>query len=353
MSEDRSDEGARPGPIGSQRADRSDEGADGNQRPGAIGSQRADRSDEGADGNQRPGAISSQGEDRSDLPAQVVGVLGLGPVDPELPVLHSDDLGLTRGDGCFEATRLVTDADGRHRIDHLSQHFDRFDHSCAGLDLPPIDRTGWQQLIEQLLAGWQRPGEATLKLMLSRGRESRPAGPVTGIASLTAVSPEVLRQRREGISVITLSRGFASDAFENARWLLGGVKTLSYAVNVAGYREATRRGADDVIFTSSEPYLLEGPTSSLVWLSGNRLITTPLSGTGVLASITQRQLFAAAEQAGFQTDYQLGTAQDLHTASGAWLVSSVRGVARIRSLDGVDLDCRPELSQQLSELAGF
>jgi 4-amino-4-deoxychorismate lyase len=289
----------------------------------------------------------------ADPKARAVGVLGTGLVDPGTPVLHPDDLGLTRGDGCFEATRVRTDADGRHRVDHLPEHLDRFDASCAGLDLPPVDRGSWCGLIDEVLAGWRQPGEAMLKLMLSRGRESQPGGPVTGLVTLTSISPETLRQRREGVDAITLGRGFGSRTFTDARWLLGGIKTLSYAVNVAATREALRRGAQDVVFTSTDGYLLEAPTATLVWLTGRLLRSTRWDGTGVLASITQQALFRAAEQDGFATEYCLGTVADLRAATGAWLVSSGRGVAQLRSLDGEALPASAAATARLCELAGF
>jgi 4-amino-4-deoxychorismate lyase len=284
---------------------------------------------------------------------RVVGVLGSGVLDPDATVLHADDVGLTRGDGCFEATRVLTGPDGHQRIDHLEEHLDRFDRSCAGLDLAPIDRAAWHELIEELLACWALPGEAMLRLMLSRGRESDPTGPVTGIATLTELAEETLRQRRDGIAVITLERGLESTAFGEAPWLLGGIKTLSYAINLAGTREALRRGADDVIFTSSDGYLLEAPTSTVVWLHGDQLRTTRLDGTGVLASITQRALFEAAEGAGFETAYALGTVAELRACDGVWLVSSGRGVAQLHTLDGTPLAAAGELTAQLRKLAGF
>ncbi len=287
---------------------------------------------------------------------RAVGVLGVGPIDPDAPVVHADDLGFSRGDGCFEATRVVTGPDLRHRIDHLDEHFDRFDSSCAGLDLPPVDRSGWRRLIEQLLAGWTQPGEAMLRLLLSRGRESElaaGAGKVTGIATLTPTAPETLRQRAEGIAAITLPRGFTADAFVEAPWLLGGVKTLSYAVNMAGVREAKRRGAHDVIFVDAAGRLLEAPTATVVWLADGRLTSVPVAGTGVLPSITQRALFAAAEQVGYRTGYAAGTVAELLAADGAWLVSSGRGVAQLLALDGVPVPCQPGLSAELGKLAGF
>jgi len=135
--------------------------------------------------------------------------------------------------------------------------------------------------------------------------------------------------------------------------LLGGVKTLSYAINVAATREAIRRGVQDVVFTSTDGYLLEAPTAALVWLTGDRLATTRWDGTGVLASITQRALFAAAEKDGLYTDHCLGTVADLQAADGAWLVSSGRGVARLRSLDGRPLADNPAATARLCALAGF
>ena len=47
-------------------------------------------------------------------------------------------------------------------------------------------------------------------------------------------------------------------------WLLAGAKTLSYAVNMAALRHAERHGAGDVIFVSSDGYVLEGPRSTVV-----------------------------------------------------------------------------------------
>jgi 4-amino-4-deoxychorismate lyase len=282
-----------------------------------------------------------------------VAVLGIGLVDSDNAVVASDDLGLTRGDGCFEATRVSTDAATKHRIDHLTEHLHRFQASAAALDLPEVDFAEWHSLIGQVLSGWEEPGEAMLKLMMSRGRESAPTGPITGIATVTPIAETALRQRRDGISVITLGRGTTSDAFKAAPWLLGGVKTLSYAVNVAAGRVAVRRGGDDVLFTSADGYVLEGPTSAVVWSASGWLCSTPTGATGILDSITQRAIFQAAERSGLPTRYELGTVTDLCRADGVWLVSSGRGAARVHTIDGRPLTTRPGLSDQISGLAGF
>jgi 4-amino-4-deoxychorismate lyase len=266
----------------------------------------------------------------------LIAVLGVGVIhDPDRTVLCADDLGLTRGDGCFDATRIVTADDGTSRVEHLSAHLTRFQRSADGLELP-CDLDAWRALIAEAVTAWTHPGHAVLRVMLTRGRESAPLQPVTGVLTITPLDAAAL-DGGAGISVITLPRGHASDAFTDVPWLLGGIKSLSYAINVAAGREANRRGADDVLFVSTDGYALEAPRSALVWRSGDRIATTRLEGTGILASITQAAAFAGATAERVGTSYELITIDDLRRADGAWLLSSGRLVAPILQLDGIPL----------------
>ena len=153
---------------------------------------------------------------------QLVAVLGHGVVnDPDRPVLCADDLGLTRGDGCFDATRVVTDSDGTSLIDHLETHLDRFAQSAAGLEIP-FDSGAWRSLVADAAAAWTQPGEAVLRVMLTRGREAAPGDPVTGLLTIAPIHESALAGRA-GISVTTLDRGHAADMFTEVSWLLGGI----------------------------------------------------------------------------------------------------------------------------------
>src|SRR5690606_14463387 len=99
-------------------------------------------------------------------------------------------------------------------------------------------------------------------------------------------------------------------------------------------REAARRAADDVVFTTSDGYLLEGPNSTLL-IRTEAGYATPRPDLGILAGTTQAELFAWAEGVGADTSYELLTEDDLIHADAAWLVSSVRLVVPIRSVDGI------------------
>lgn len=282
---------------------------------------------------------------------QLTALMGEGVVRPGALVVDADDLGLTRGDGCFDATRVRTYDDGVSEVDDLDEHLARLNASITGLGAEPDDLDPWHELVAEAAEAWANPGEAVLKLMWTRGRESTGSDPVR-MLTITPLSNDAIEQR-QGISVVTLSRGMASDAFDGAPWLLGGVKSLSYAVNKAALREASRRGADDVVFTSTDGYCLEGPTSALLVLRGGTLWSTPTGATGILDSITLRKAFRGATKHDVRAEYNLLKPKDVLKADGAWLLSSVRGVAPIVQLDGTAIAQDEKLTRRLQKWTGF
>jgi 4-amino-4-deoxychorismate lyase len=279
----------------------------------------------------------------------VLGVLGIGLVDPDRAVVRADDSGIDRGDGCFEGCRIRTDASGRSGVDKLPAHLARMQRSAAALDIP-FDEAAWRALIDATLDACRKPGEYALKLVLTRGAaDGRP----TGLLTVRPLPESVARQRRDGLRVITLDRGFSAAAFTEAPWLLGGVKTLSYAVNMAAVREAERRGADDAIFVSADGLVLEAPTASVVWALDRTLRTTPTGPTGILPGTTQQLLFDRAVAAGWAVEAVTARVDDLHAADTVWLVSSVRGPVDVIELDGKGRSRNLAVLAEVAELAGF
>jgi 4-amino-4-deoxychorismate lyase len=143
------------------------------------------------------------------------------------------------------------------------------------------------------------------------------------------------RARHAGVAVATATLGVAAGARAAAPWLLGGAKTLSYAVNMASQRWAQTVGADDVLWVSADGYALEAPTSTLVWRDGGQLCTVPVEATGILPGTTARHLLDRAGELGLAAVERMIRPAELSSVDGAWLLSSVRGIAEIRSLDGV------------------
>ncbi len=281
---------------------------------------------------------------------QLVAVLGRGVVATRDPIASADDMGLVRGDGCFDAMRVL-DRDGVAEVENLAEHLARFARSAATLGIA-FDEDGWRSLVADAAQAWPLTPEAVLKLVLTRGAESDPGMP-TGFLTITELDLAAMRRARAGIGVRLLGRGYASDAFADAPWLLGGVKLLSYAVNSAAKRMAEGFGDDDALFTSTDGYALEGPTSAVIVRRGDRLLTTPSGATGILDSVTGRQIFARAAGEGVATSHELIAVTDLFDADGVWLASSIRGVCPVTRLDGRPLPVDPEWNARLAGWGGF
>lgn len=262
-------------------------------------------------------------------------------VDPAAPALSVGELSTQRGDGIFESIGVVDT-----HPQEVDAHLERLVHSARLCDLPAPNLAQWAQAIS--VAAAECPsGECVIKLILSRGVEHGPA-PTAWVT--VAVAPDSSAARERGVRVVTLDRGFDSDASVRAPWLLLGAKTLSYATNMAALREARRRGADDAVFVAGDGVLLEGPTSSLVLRRGDRFVT-PAPGSGILHGTTQLSLFGYLETRGFETGYEVLPASALTEADAAWLVSSVRLAVAVTAVDGRpvphDLDFTGELNRYL------
>jgi 4-amino-4-deoxychorismate lyase len=143
------------------------------------------------------------------------------------------------------------------------------------------------------------------------------------------------------VRLATLQLAIGAHARRSSPWLLPGVKSTSYAVNMAAQREANRRGADDALFLSSEGILLEGPTSN-VWFVQGEVLCTPSLDLGILAGVTRDTLLAAASSRGLEVVEDAFTVDRLGDAAEIFTSSSVREVMPVVAVDGAEVgDGRP------------
>ncbi|WP_040686372.1 aminodeoxychorismate lyase [Nocardia vinacea] len=277
--------------------------------------------------------------------------------DPDAPLLFADDIGVLRGDGVFESV-LVRAGDACA----IEFHLGRLRRSAQALDLPEPELGKWRDAVETATKEWGTDREGLMRLVLTRGRDTELSAPSsvtsgdlaaavpvpTSYVLVLPVPERVQKARTDGVAVMSLSRGISVDLAQAAPWQLLGAKTLSYATNMAALRFAQRMGADDVIFTSTENRVLEGPRSSVVIVRDKQLITPPAKN-GVLPGVTQRALFAEAEKAGWKCSYDSLFTADLLTCDSIWLVSSITLAARVNSLDGLRM-MAPDNAGEIIEL---
>jgi 4-amino-4-deoxychorismate lyase len=261
---------------------------------------------------------------------------------PGTPLLFADDLGAVRGDGVFE-TLLVRDG-GACLVE---AHLGRLSHSATLMELPEPDLLGWRRAIDLAAQQWAAgtADEGAMRLVYSRGRE-RGSAP-TAYVTVNPVADRVPAARRDGLAAVTLPSGMPATGVDAMPWLMAGAKKMSYAVNMAALRHAARQGAGDVIFISSDGYVLEGPSSTVVIATdskegaGTLTLLTPPPWYPILRGTTQQALFEVARAKGYDCDYRALRVADLLAAQGIWLVSSMTLAARVHTLDGQALPSVP------------
>jgi branched-chain amino acid aminotransferase len=237
------------------------------------------------------------------LLASVDGVIGPAE-EARIPVT---DEGLTRGDGAFEVVRLY-----QGRAFALDDHFARLHRTCAGLRLE-IDHDTVAGEVQALLQA-AGPVDALLRLVLTRG--GRRIGTI-----------EALPEARPTARVATVT--YAPNR------VLDGLKTLSYAGNMLAGRLAREQGFDEALLVTPHGRVLEGPTWSFFWVSGERVLTPPLEDR-ILDSITRRYV---SEEC--QAEEAICTLDDVRAADEAFIASTLREVQPIAAVDDIELPSAP------------
>lgn len=262
-----------------------------------------------------------------------VAVLGRGLVDPDEPVLAADDAGLARGQAAFETLRVY---DGRTFA--LGEHLERLQASAERLELPDVSRAALEELaVLALDASGLR--DAALRFYWTGGRDG--ARTATALATVTPIPDDHDELRARGLRVVSLELGIDHAARARSPWLLGGVKSTSYAVHVAALAEARRRGADDALLLASDGTVLEGATSNVWWADGDR-IRTPGLGLGILAGVTRSHLLRLAADLGYRVEEGGWPLSGALEAAEVFLSSSVREVVAAVDVDGHSVgDGRP------------
>jgi len=248
-----------------------------------------------------------------------LAIAGRGLVPPDESVIRADDEALLRGRAAFETLRVYGGQPFR-----LHAHLERLESSARAIGLPVPDSAELEELATLVLP---RAGEAdaVLRFVWTAGPAE---GPPAGLALLSDVPDwidEVRARGARGVSLLGIRAAVP--------WLLPGVKSTSYAVNMAAEAEAKRRGADEAVFVDAEGVVLEGTVTNVWWRQGQTLYT-PALDLGILAGVTRAVLLELADAEGYTVDEGAYSLDELSDAEEAFTSSSVREVMPLVEMDG-------------------
>lgn len=266
---------------------------------------------------------------------------GRGLCDPTEPVVRADDEALLRGRAAFETLRVYSGRPFR-----LAAHLDRLSSSSASIGLPPVARVEMEDLAALVLPA-AGSDDAVLRFVWSAGPAE---GPPAGLVLLSPVPAWIEDVRARGARAVSLLGVRAV-----VPWLLPGVKSTSYAVNMAAEAEARRRGAEEAIFVDPDGVVLEGTVTNVWWRRGETL-HTPVLDLGILAGVTRAALAELAPSCGYRVEEGAYPLEELLEADEAFTTSSVREVMPIVEIDDRRLERGPAadvLQQALRTLAAI
>jgi branched-chain amino acid aminotransferase len=233
------------------------------------------------------------------------------------------DHGFTVGDGVFETAKVI---DGVPFA--ISRHLDRLMHSARGLGLH-VNPTQVRTAVTEVLAENDVVALGRLRITVTGGYaplgSDRGTGPPTLIV---AIAPGKPWPPTADVATVPWVR--------NERAATAGLKTTSYADNVAALAHAHEAGAAEAIFGNTVGNLCEGTGTNVFLAVEGRLATPPLA-SGCLPGVTRALVLEWLGDVD-EVDAPLSALQQ---SDEAFLTSSTRDIQPIRMVDGQVLRSAP------------
>jgi branched-chain amino acid aminotransferase len=248
--------------------------------------------------------------------------------DPDEAVVSVFDHGFSVGDGVFE-TVLVRDG----APVALEPHLVRLAATTAvlGIDLG-VGADDLVDVCSEAAARWTALGDGALgRLRITVTSGPGPAGAVRGPGPATvAVTCTAAPPVPASVAAVRVPWRV------NERAPTAGMKTTSYADNVAVLAAVRAHGADEALLANTNDELCEATSANVFVVVDDELLTPSLS-SGCLPGVTRALVLASgcgATEADLDEDV-------LDEATEVFLTSSLRGLQPVRSVDGRDLGTVP------------
>lgn len=208
--------------------------------------------------------------------------------DPKLLLIPVDDHMVHRGDGVFEAFRLI-----ENRFYLLTQHLDRLRASATAIGLSvPWTNKEFETILKTLVQTTQSPN-LIFRLFVSRGSGSFSTNPydcaspqLTIVACQFKPLPE--EKYLDGASI-------GRSQFLQKPEPFAGIKSCNYLPNVLMKKEAVDRGLDFVIAFNDQSLVTESSTENILLLSQDHELLHPPFGSILRGTTLCRCLELAAK----------------------------------------------------------
>ena len=224
---------------------------------------------------------------------------------------------VAHGIGLFETMLVI-----RGRVILADEHYQRMRRSAAEIGFPLPDERSFHDAVTVAAQSFAAHAESAVRCVYVAGGSIGDPRSWTLAAEPGPIPPITLLRRAHG-RAITLDPSYARSLPQH--------KLTSYAVCVIALQRAIAAGADEALFTTAAGHVLEGTATNVFAISGDRLITAPVSA-GVLPGVTRAWVIEAALRAGLRVEERVPSAAELQ--DGGFMGGSLTLIAPMRVLNG-------------------
>ncbi len=244
-------------------------------------------------------------------------------VPPDQALVSINDRGFLFGDSVYEVIRSYAG-----RLWALERHLRRLQRSLAALDITSVDLDQVRAAIRQAYAASALP-DAALYLQITRGVAPRshvylPGLRPTIVITVRDIAPLLRGVDPEGVPAITAP---------DLRWRRCDIKSTNLLPNVLAKTQAQHQGADEAILVDGEGFITEGASTSVFWVVGGALFTTP-AGPAVLPSITREFVEEIACDEGLPLVFERVALARFRGADEILLAGTGHDICPVIALDG-------------------
>ncbi|HID06919.1 MAG TPA: hypothetical protein EYP10_07195 [Armatimonadetes bacterium] len=125
---------------------------------------------------------------------------------------------------------------------------------------------------------------------------------------------------------------------------LARYKTTAYLDKLLARRWARQHGADEAILINADGYVLEGATTNIFIMRGDKIITPPVN-MGLLPGTTRGFVLHIVRYLKLDVREAPITPIDIHNSDGVFLTNAIIGIAPLIQLNGAQLKCTPLIEE--------
>lgn len=254
--------------------------------------------------------------------------------NPSMMLVPIDDHIVHRGDGVFEAIKVVD-----NQAFLLDEHLQRLASSAELISLPlPMSIPEMKKIIVETMI-ITKQSSALLRLYISRGPGGFTTNPYESLSSqmylvVTALKPISEEKYASGVS------SGRSAVPPKDPWF-ARIKSCNYLQNVLMKKESVDRKIDFTVGFDSENVLTESSTENIVLLDKNNILVRPklghiLKGTTMMRTFELAQSLVAEKSIASIQERDL-TEEDIRSAKEVMMIGTTLDVLPVSSFEGVKI----------------